>query len=197
MKKLNLHPKFGWKEITILLVGVLILVASLSYATLKAVNAWYDTHTITFNKVVNLEFKKPIEIKERKIEPKEIIQVINEVPEYEGLNDIEKYICDKWGMFRCATVIAIFKSESGLREDALNTYNSNNTVDYGIAQINSIWWNKDGCRLKEIVEWKGNIDCAYMIWDRADGKEGNGEGNFSPWSAFNSGAFKDKLNDNN
>jgi hypothetical protein len=196
-KKLDMRFKankgINRKTKVIAVILTLIIVLGLLFQLGMKIAQWFDTYAIVKQKVLTFDLNAPFRIEEREVEPVQIVQVINEVPEYEGLDEMQKYICDKWGMFRCATVIAIFKAESGLREDALNTYNSNNTVDFGVAQINSIHWNRDGCRLKEIVEWKGNIDCAYQIWDRADGVEGNGEGNFTPWSAFNSGSFKSKL----
>jgi len=195
MKKINLNKKriFGWEMILIAIVGILIIFIGITFAILMRLFAWNDANQVIRQQVLQIKLQAPIRIEKRGLAKTEIVKIVEEIPEYKDLNDIEKYICDKWGVYRCSIVIAIFKSESGLREDALNTYNSNNSVDYGVAQINSINWGMDGCHLKQIVEYKGNIDCAYKIWDRADGKEDNGEGNFSPWSAFNSGSFKDKL----
>jgi len=176
-------------------IGLVIIVAGLTTSVLKALNTWWATHELVFNKVVNLELKRPIEIKDRQIETQEIIKIIETIPAPEDLEtDIEKYVYEVFGIENYRLALAIFKSESGLREDALNTYNENRTVDYGVAQINSTHWDKiEGCSLKEIVEYKGNIDCAYILWDRANGTAGDKKGSFSPWSAFKSGAFIDKL----
>jgi hypothetical protein len=38
--------------------------------------------------------------------------------------------------------------------------------------------------MKNIVEAKGNVDCAYQIYKTSG---------WGAWTAFNNGAFKDKL----
>jgi hypothetical protein len=155
-----------------------------TYSTLKALNDWYATHEMVFNKIINLEIKKPFEIREREVSEREIINVVEKMPDYGQLSDIEKYICDKWGVYDCKTAIAIAKSESGLKEDAFNTYNTNGTLDVGVFQVNSVHFSKPGCSLKELVDAKKNIDCAYSIYKNSG---------WGAWSAFNSGAFKNKL----
>lgn len=183
-----------WKYYLVGALGLLIVGAGLTYAVLKGVSRWFDTHTITFNKVVTVVFKKPIEIKNREVQTQEIVRIIETIPAPEDLEtDIEKYVYEVFGIENYRLALAIFKSESGLREDAVNIYNSNGTFDVGVAQINSGNFEIPGCSLKEVVVAKTNIDCAYIIWDRADGAEGNGRGKFTPWSAFNSGAFTAKL----
>ena len=193
MVKHKIH--IDWKVWLIAGIGVFIIVLGATNATLKAINAWFGSHELIFNKVVNLELKRPIEIRDREIETREIVKIIETIPAPEDLQtDIEKYVYAVFGIENYRLALAIFKSESGLRENALNTYNENHTVDYGVAQINSTHWDKiEGCSLKEIVEYKGNIDCAFILWDRANGTVGDKKGSFSPWSAFKSGAFIDKL----
>ena len=95
----------------------------------------------------------------------------------------EKYICDKWGIADCKIALAVAKAESGMREQAFNI-NTNNTVDIGIFQINSIHFNKEGCSLKEITDAYKNVDCAYQIY-KASG--------WNAWSAFNNSSFKNNL----
>jgi hypothetical protein len=182
--KLNKKFKLSKKHKLIILATALIMLVGFTYSIVRAVNNWFATHTLQFNKVITIQLQKPIEIKERIVPAERVIEIVKELPEYENLTDIEKYICDKWGVYDCKVALAIAKAESGMREDAYNAYNSNNTIDIGIFQINSVHYSKDGCGLKDVVDAKKNIDCAYKIWE-ASGWEA--------WSAYNSGSFKSKL----
>jgi hypothetical protein len=166
------------------IISAIILILGACMALGRVINAWYDSHYLQFNKVLEIKINKPIEIKEREVKPQDIVKIIEKLPEYKDMNDIEKYICDKWGAYHCATALAIAKSESGLKEDAYNTYNSNGTLDIGIFQVNSVHFSKEGCSLKELVDAKKNIDCAYKIY-QASG--------WNAWSVWKSGAFKEKL----
>lgn len=187
MKKITLNKykiHFGWRIKFVALLGLFIIAVGFMYATLRRVNAWYAGHELVFNKVVSIEFKKPIEIKKREVEIKQIVQVINEIPNPVDLKtDTEKYIYEIFGIENYKVAIAIARAESGLREDAINI-NTNDTVDIGIFQINSIHYKKAECQLKDIVTYKGNVDCAYKIY-KASG--------WTPWTVFNTGAFTAKL----
>jgi len=175
---------FGWKTYLIAGLLLLVIVFGATYSILRGVNRWFDGHTITFNKVVNLELKKPIEIIKREAAKTELVKIVEEIPEYKDLNDVEKYICDKWGVYDCKLAISIARAESGLKEQAFNAYNSNNTLDVGIFQVNSVHFNKPGCSLKELVDAKKNIDCAYTIYQSSG---------WNAWSVYKSGAFKEVL----
>ena len=133
--------------------------------------------------MIKVEFKEPMTLTRRStISPIVKVVKILEYPE-EIDTPIEKYICDKFGVYDCKNALAIFKAESGLREDAINI-NTNGTIDVGIAQINSIHFKRKGCSLKELVDQYKNVDCAYSIYK---------EQGFTPWVAFLNGNFKAKL----
>ena len=170
---------FGTKTKIGAFVGVFILAVGLGYQGVKKINAWFDTHELVFNQVVNLELKRPIEIREREVEIKQIIQVINEIPHPEDLKtDTEKYIYEVFGIENYKIAIALARAESGLREEAIG-FNVG-SVDIGVFQINSVHFKKEGCSLKEVSTMKGNIDCAYKIY-QASG--------WNPWVAFKNGNF--------
>lgn len=186
MKKL---PQINKKtKILALMGGVITLLGlcfSLGIRIAEGVDKWWDTHDIVVNrKVLEVQVNKPIEIVDREIPVSEIIKVINEAPLPDDLTDIEQYICEKWGPYNCKLALSVAKAESGMREDAVNVYNKNGTYDTGIFQVNSIHQSKEGCSLKELVDAKKNVDCAYKIWEASG---------WGAWSAYNSGAFKDKL----
>jgi hypothetical protein len=186
MKQLLHKPKFhiSLKVKLFALLGILIMGAWLGYQVTKGVNEWFDKHELVFNQVLRVEVKAPIQIKDRQVQINQVVNVINQVPEPKDLNtDIEKYIYQVFGIENYKLAIAIFKAESGLREDAINI-NTNNTIDIGVAQINSIHFKKEGCSLKEVSNYKGNIDCAYKLF-QASG--------FGPWVAFNNSSFISKL----
>lgn len=188
IKQIKLAKKRSYLKVK-LLAGllVLILIVGLVTAGLKAINSWFETHRFQFNKPVVVTFNPPIEIKEREVETREIVKVIGEVPHPADLKtETEKYIYEKFGIEDYKIAIAVARSESGLREDAINI-NTNGTIDVGIFQINSVHFKKEFCTLKEVATMEGNVDCAYEIY-KASG--------WSPWVAFKNGAFITKLDAN-
>ncbi len=185
------------KTKAIAFIGTFILTLGLIFQGIRVMNSWYDDHYFQFNQILTTTWKAPVEIKQREkqVTVTEVINVIEEAPKLEDLTDIESYICEKWGPFDCRVALSVAKAESGMREGAFNV-NTNGSVDIGIFQINSIHWdvtNREGCSLKEIVDQYKNVDCAFRIWDGADGNLGDGKGNFGAWVAFNSGSFKAHL----
>ena len=165
-----------------LLLGIITLIIMLSflvYAGIQQVAKWFNENQIIFNQVIKVELKKPFEIKKREPIVKEVALTYPE----EIDTPIEKYICDRFGPYQCINALAIAKSESSLREDAIGI--NINSIDIGIFQINSIHFKKDGCSLKELVDPYKNIDCAFSIYSQ--------QGNWSAWSVFNNGSFKNHL----
>lgn len=176
--------QFGWREKLIALIGLTTIASGSMYAGLKATTSFFDAHTLQFNQILSVTIRKPLEIKKREVPTKEIVRVMEEIPEPQDLEtDAEKYIYEVFGIEDYKLALAVAKSESGMREDAIGI-NTNGTVDIGIFQINSIHYKQEGCSLKEIVTVKGNVDCAYKIW-QASG--------WQAWSAFKNGNFISKL----
>lgn len=175
-----------WKFRIALFLAIVVLVAIGTFKLIMAVTNFFDGHTIVYRPIVQIQFNKPLTVIKRETS---IVQIVNQLPGFSGANtDIEKYICGKFGVYNCSLAIAVFRSESGLKEGAWHV-NTNGSIDVGVAQINSVNWKISGCSLKEIVDQYKNIDCAYKLWDRADGIEGNSQGNFTPWTVFTTGSF--------
>lgn len=86
---------------------------------------------------------------------------------------------DQW-----ATALAVATAESGLNPRAVNNKNTNGTSDYGLFQINSI--HKPTAAEK--TDPYANAKRAYRIWKEAGSK-------WTPWSAYNNGAYKASLLD--
>lgn len=178
--------KIAWKLKATLITIALISLSLGVYLIVRTINTFFDENYLQFNRVVEVILKRPVEIRKR--EPK-TIQVFLDYPD-EIDTPLEMYICEKFGAYECKPALAIANAESGLREDAINV-NSNGTIDLGPFQINQQNWKIPGCALKDIVHSEKNVDCAYIIWDRADGVEGNGKGNWSPWTVARSGKYLD------
>ena len=182
--KYKLH--FTWKIYLLAGIGAFIIVLGATNAILKAVTAWFDTHTIQFNKVVNLELKRPIEVKDREIESAEIIRIIETIPNPEDLKtDVELAIYEKWGLESYRFALAIARAESNMNCNAVGI--NEGSADLGLFQVNTLWLKHFD--LAQLATCQGNIDAAYFIWDRGDGEEGNNKGSWNPWVTAKNGAY--------
>lgn len=175
-----------------------ILLAMLAgFHALSGAFSWLDNNRVVISSPITIAFDvqkhKVLAVEERKtITP--IVVVEKEIYPEEVETDVEKYICNKWGNTHCLTAIAIFKAESGLKEDAWNANGGgsslNGTLDVGIAQVNyETHRNKNECSLDKLTNAKSNIDCAYIIWDEQDGTRGNDRGSFAPWVKYQTGEY--------
>lgn len=162
-----------------LILGFIVIVPIFLILFNKFID-WSKDYEIHKQKMIALDLNKPYDVVKRE----EIVSkpLVLDYPE-DIDTPLEKYICDKFGTYDCKTALAVAKAESGLREDAFNI-NTNNTIDVGIFQINSIHFSKPGCSLQEIVFANNNVDCAFLIW-QASG--------WGAWTAWNSGAHLAKM----
>ena len=153
-----------------------------------ATNSWYETHRFVFRAPVEMRFNKPVVVEERKPEAGEIIRLIETIPAPQDLvDDVDKYIYEVFGIEHYRMAIAVSKCEGYYHPaDGFNT-NPNGSIDVGKMRINSVNFKTSGCSLLEVATPRGNIDCGYKIWDRADGEEGNQKGSFEPWVGFKNG----------
>lgn len=175
--KLPKIEKTTKRKITLSTLAVLGFLIVICVVAVK-VALWFDNNKVVVKSPVIIKTQKMVTVEKR------VTQVINPIvminyPE-DVKTDIEKYICDKWGIADCKMAIAVAKAESGLKCDALNI-NTNNTVDMGIFQLNSSHLKKGGeWTLANMGDCYKNVDLAYELWK---------EQGFSPWVAFNSGAY--------
>ncbi len=177
--------RIGFKTKLFAFIGMAIIIMGLGFQTAKTINSWYDTHYFQFNRIITVILKKPVEIKERKLEVTQIVNIVEQIPELEDLTPIEEYICEKWGVYHCQTALAVSRAESGMREDAFNI-NSNNTIDVGIFQINSVHFKKEGCSLKDLVDQYKNVDCAYEIYE---------DSGWGAWVSYTNSSFTQHLDE--
>jgi len=165
------------KAIAILIVSIIVI--ALGISAFKSINNWYNTYYFEFKAPINVKFNQPIAVK---IRVPKVEKIVLEYPD-EIDTDIEKYIVEKFGVWDAKTALAIAKAESGFREDAINI-NTNNTIDVGIFQINSVHFKKPGCSIKDLVDQYKNVDCAYTIYK---------DQGFTPWVAFLNEAYLSNL----
>ena len=126
-------------------------------------------------------WKLPLEIKTQRIltvTPR-VTQVVQNViiPNYpeEVDTDLEKYICEKFGVMDCKIALAVAKAESGLNCNAINI-NTNGTVDFSTFQLNSVHIKKGGeWTLANMADCYKNVDLAYELWT---------EQGWTPWVAY-------------
>ncbi len=159
IRPIKKHSKFG---IFLPFLGA-FLVGVVGIYCLMKITAFFDRKTLKFNYPVSVKFRKPVEVVERKEKIVYIKEFINSLPKPETA--IEKYICEKFKE-ECQIALWIAKSESGMREEAINI-NNNGTIDMGIFQINSVHWKKEGCNPKSLLDAYKNTDCAYQIYQKS------------------------------
>ena len=64
------------------------------------------------------------------------------------------------------TMVCVAKYESALKPKAVNLHNENGTIDVGLLQVNSIWFNRiPYCSLDKLQNPIYNILCAKYIYD--------------------------------
>ena len=145
------------------------------------------TVNVVMDFIATHDFRSPIRLQN----PMPLKEIVSPVSTQSGmirpvlaseLTD-EEYIRMKFGRHGDIAV-AVAKTESGFREEAVNTKNTNSSVDIGLFQVNSVHWNKEGCSPKELFESRKNIDCAYKIWEASG---------WNAWSVFKNGSYIENL----
>ena len=84
-----------------------------------------------------------------------------------------------------ATGVAIARAESGWNPLAVNNRNRNGSIDNGLWQINTIHRNA-AYYPSNVNDPLESTKAAYAIWKNAGGR-------WTPWSVFNSGAYRQYL----
>jgi soluble lytic murein transglycosylase-like protein len=78
--------------------------------------------------------------------------------------------------------LAVMQAESGCDPSAFNGANSNGSNDAGLMQVNSIHVASGLIGDDERFDAEANVRAAWAIYA--------GRGSFSPWSAYNNGAYE-------
>src|SRR3990167_5580258 len=170
------------KKLILLLFFATLTVGILSglYASVVAVNGWFETHRLLFASPIVLTFNEFVRVEERK--PEVIVERVN--ISYPGEIDtpIKKYICDKFGPFDCKVALAIVDAESNFNELAIGL--NGTSVDLGCWQIN-FPTHEGTISPKDAFDCRKATDWAHEKYKR--------DGNFNAWVAFAKGSFKNHL----
>lgn len=177
-------PKIQINRATKVKISVTALLAMLFGVFCLLVALWSNHNKVTTHKpvLITVKFQKPITI-----EPREPLKVVEYVGEIELNQMVEKspnppiaeYICEKFGPVQCPTALAVAKAESGMSADRYN-FNNNGTLDYGVFQINSVHWSREGCSMEDLVDPYKNVDCAHKLWK---------EQGWQIWAVVNNGSY--------
>lgn len=120
-----------------------------------------------------------IEAKEEKVKEKtDLDKIVENSPRPE----VARYIVEKFGPDHGRLALSIARGENGSMGDDVIGVNKNQTIDVGVFQINyQSHKNKPECSLDKIATYKGNVDCAYVIFSQ--------QKNFKAWVAFSNGRY--------
>lgn len=179
------QPKGTGRAVYLISLAVILglIVLSISVFTgVRAMANWGATHKFVKQQVISLSIDWPYRVEE--IKPQVLAPIEKQLNVPEMSTDIERYICDKFGVMDCKTALAVAKAESGMNCNAFNV-NSNGSVDFSIFQLNSVHLKKGGeWTLENMANCYKNVDLAYEMWK---------EQGFQPWVAFTSGGYLAKL----
>jgi len=92
----------------------------------------------------------------------------------------QEYACRQFGP-DCRVALAIQRAENPQGKCEIYHYNSDGTLDWGYFQINTVHLRRPGLNLRDLLDCKANIDFAAQLFR---------EKGFTPWSTFNSGAYR-------
>jgi len=162
---------------SVVLLGIVLSIIGI-WTGVRAVANWGSTHEIVSQQVLSMSIQYPFRIEDRKPLVLASIEKQALMPELD--TDIERYICEKFGIVECRTALAIAEAESNLNCNAFHV-NDNGSVDFSIFQLNSVHLKKGGeWTLENMANCKKNVDLAYELWT---------EQGFEPWVAFLSKAY--------
>lgn len=187
----------GKKVIAIKAIVGLWLVAGVLAMVNLGLNAyvnWNLKHERVWQTPINVSFQPLTFVRDREpqtiISPLAQVKAVIEDTQYSQLSAVQKKLCDKFGLYECKTAMIVQSCENGTQDPERTNTNTDGSIDVGIMQINQQNWNKNGCGgLHDLTEVDRNIECAYVIWDRADGKQGDGKGSWTPWSSLKTTCF--------
>lgn len=178
-KQRKVKPKGRVKRYFILIA--LAALVGISFYGMYKINQFFESNKLVFQSPVKVGFYAPVYIAKReKPEVVTIVQEITGIKPNSPLNDIQQYICDKFGK-DCKLALAVAKAENGTMQCDRFNINSNGTVDFGVFQINTVHLKK-GYKISDLIDCKKNVDIAFEIFSQQKG--------FQAWVAYNNGNYK-------
>lgn len=170
--------------------AVALFMAGLANAA-RVVADWGAENQLVFDWPIHVTFSKIVKVvkREQEVILSPLAEEVISTTEHD-LSPVEQKIVDKWGVRYGYIAVAIFRCESGLRNDAVNW----GSGDVGIAQIHVADWLDDaerefGYTLVDLFDADKNLDVAYYIWDIDNGVLGDNIGSFNDWVVFNNHSY--------
>jgi len=162
---------------TLAILGFLTMICAFAVR----VALWFDSNKVIVKSPLVVTTQKVITVEKRVTQVIRPMIITNYPDEVD--TDIEKYICEKFGLMDCKMALAVAKAESGLNCDAVNV-NTNGTADLSIFQLNTTHLKKGGeWTLANMSDCYKNVDLAYQLWT---------EQGWNPWVAYLSGSYLSK-----
>jgi len=146
--------------VVLLLIGALVVLKAIQFGNTHDVRSFIEK----VQAPVILQDPFPLREEKEWINPIVIVEEDNEPINVEELDDVEKVIYEVFGPVDYKFARAMAKAESGLAQERWNC-NTNNTIDQGVFQINSIHLDKPECSYDKVTNMRGNIECAKFLFD--------------------------------
>lgn len=144
---------------------------------------------VQFNAAYTVSLQSPFQVKLQS--PLVVARRTETVDAHEAQSDqrhplsaYQQYACTKFGS-ACRVALAIQRAENPQGKCEIYHYNTNGTLDWGYFQINTVHLKRPGLNLRDLLDCRANIDFAYQLYRE--------KGNFTPWSTYNSGAYRQYL----
>lgn len=166
----NWSAKNGIQKPIVLLIGKTANVSEDTVFSIKSRELVFKRKPIVILSPYVKELEKPVDVN--------------------SLSEIDQKIYDTFGPLNFKEARAVATCESGKQRVNTNW----GSRDVGFWQINVPIWRqkvieKFGWDYDEWYDLDKNFQIAYWIWDRGDGIEGNGQGNFNAWVARRTECF--------
>lgn len=139
---------------------------------------FHATYAISLQSPVRIHFQWPLVIAQRTATPDAYEA---QTDQSHPLTAYQQYACRKFGS-ACRVALAIQRAENPQGKCEIYHYNTDGTLDWGFFQINTVHLQRSGVVLRNLLDCRANIDFAYQLYIEHH--------SFSPWSTYNSGAYR-------
>jgi hypothetical protein len=153
----------------------------LTAGLLATIAVWWfhSRYSLTFQSPIHLHFQWPVVVAERVMSGDAASAEAARLGR--PLSAWQQYACRKFGP-DCSLALAIQRAENPQGKCEIYHSNSDGTLDWGYFQINTVHLKRPGLNLRDLLDCKANIDFAYQLYRE--------KGDFTPWSTFNNGAYR-------
>ena len=163
------------KNINLIISALALIAGAALVFLLVQIHAHY---TVSLQSPIRLRFQWPIVVAERTKSP-DAVQA--QFDQRHPLTAYQQYACKKFGS-ACRVALAIQRAENPQGKCEIYHYNTDGTLDWGYFQINTVHLKRPGLNLRDLLDCKTNIDFAYQLYTEKQ--------SFTPWSTYNSGAYR-------